>query len=370
MIKLLVDCHVFDGKYQGTRTYIEGVYRELIKRQDIDFYFCAVNVDNLKNIFGVYDNVHYIKLRFKNKFLRLFFEYPHIISHNNIDFAHFQYILPFFKRCREIVTIHDLLFLDFPIFFPILYRLKNYLLFLLSAHRADLLLTVSEFSKLEINHYFNIPLERIVITSNSVSIPTFSNMNNKILELLQLDKYILEVGRVEPRKNQLLLVKAFVENQLYERYSLVLVGSLDITYKEYDDYLKKVDSLVKSKIKQVSVSYNDLLVLYRNTSLFVFPSYAEGFGIPPLEALANNCPVLCSDVTAMAEFGFPDKYTFNPYNQEELGEKMIKVLSEPYDFTYKDEVLNKYSWKKTSDTLYEQILKKLTNLDSNIIENV
>ena len=357
MIKLLIDCHVFDGKFQGTRTYIEGIYSELIKKKEIDFYFCAVNVDNLKNTFGNYDNVHYIRLRFKNKFLRLFFEYPYIISYYNIDFAHFQYIVPLFKRCREIVTIHDLLFLDFPNFFPILYRFKNYVLFRLSAQRADLLLTVSEFSRSEINHYFDIPLEKIVLTSNSVICPTFSNMNNKILESLQLDKYILEVGRIEPRKNQLALVKVFIENRLYEEYSLVLVGSLDLAYKEFDEYINKVNPLARSKIKQISVSYDDLLTLYRNASLFVFPSYAEGFGIPPLEALMNNCPVLCSNVTAMAEFNFPHKYTFNPYNQEELSNKLIQVLSEPYDFTYKDEVLNKYSWKNSSDTIYEQILK-------------
>lgn len=62
MIKLLIDAHVFDGKYQGTRTYIQGIYSAMITHKDIEFYFAAQNVSRLKSIFGIAENIHYIRL--------------------------------------------------------------------------------------------------------------------------------------------------------------------------------------------------------------------------------------------------------------------------------------------------------------------
>lgn len=354
MIRLLVDCHVFDGKFQGTRTYLEGLYGILKKNNDIDFYFCACDVARLKRMFGESNNIHYIRLRSKNKFLRLLFEYPRIIKNNKIDYAHFQYIVPLIKCCKEIVTIHDLLFLDFPSFFPLLYRLKNRVLFSFSAKRANLLLTVSKFSRSEIEHYFNIPAEKIVITYNSVTENNIQ-INKNIINKYNIEKFILEVGRIEPRKNQLSLVRAFVGRELYNSYSLVLVGSRDLEYKEYDDYILSLSPFVRSKIIEISVSYEDLISLYRHASLFVFPSFAEGFGIPPLEALVNYCPVLCSRTTAMEEFGFPYKYTFDPYDQEELGNKMEQILKEKYDFSFRNKILAKYSWEESSKILYKSL---------------
>ena len=146
MIKLLIDAHVFDGKYQGTRTYIQGIYSAMITHKDIEFYFAAQNVSRLKSIFGIAENIHYIRLDATNSIWRLAWEYPRIIKKYKIDYAHFQYICPLIKCCKEIVTIHDLLFLDFPKYFPLSYRIKNRTLFMYSAKRADLLLTVSEYS--------------------------------------------------------------------------------------------------------------------------------------------------------------------------------------------------------------------------------
>lgn len=161
MIKLLIDAHVFDGKYQGTRTYIQGIYSAMITHKDIEFYFAAQNVSRLKSIFGIAENIHYIRLDATNSIWRLAWEYPRIIKKYKIDYAHFQYICPFIKCCKEIVTIHDLLFLDFPKYFPLSYRIKNRPLFMYSAKRADLLLTVSEYSRKEIKRHFKITEDRI-----------------------------------------------------------------------------------------------------------------------------------------------------------------------------------------------------------------
>src|SRR5690606_19199058 len=99
------------------------------------------------------------------------------------------------------------------------------------------------------------------------------------------------------------------------------------------------------------------MAYYKHCALFVFPSFAEGFGIPPLEAMAMGSKVLCSKDTAMADFNLPDSLTFDPHNIEELKQKIEKqlendeVLTEVYN-----NVLANYNWVKVAKTFYDHIL--------------
>lgn len=358
-MNLLIDAHVFDGKYQGTRTYLEGLYKEMVRHKDINFYFVASNVELLKIIFGTASNIHYLRLSEHGRLWRLVVEFPWIVKKYNIDYAHFQYVSPLLKNCKEIVTIHDLLFMDFPQFFPWVYRTKNKWLFKRSALRSDILLTVSDYSKDEIHRHFKIAAGKIHITCNGVLLPDNNSLESDIRQRMRLSKYILTVSRIEPRKNHLSLLKAFVEMKLYEEdYKLVFIGGYDWSNRDFGEYYKSLPSEVKNKVVMESASYPDLVDLYRHASLFVFPSYGEGFGIPPIEAVALGCPVLCSHATAMAEFGFPDVMTFNPHDLNELKHKMRVMLD--YNFDMSDirvKLLNKYSWSKSADVLYNCIME-------------
>lgn len=357
-MKLLVDCHVFDGKFSGVRTYIQGIYSNMTKHKDIDFYFVAQDTENLKIIFGESTNVHYVKLQMPNKFKRLAIEYPRIIKGLQIDYAHFQYICPIIKKCKEIVTLHDLLFREFPQYFPLKYRLEKNYFFYRSAKRADILLTVSDYSKEEICRYYNIPSNSIFITPNAV-LPTEKQKNTSILEKWDLKKYILTVSRVEPRKNHLDLLKAFVELDLANvGYKLLMIGVVDISYKEFNDYYEMLPENIKEKVIIKPVPFDDLVTLYKNASLFVFPSFAEGFGIPPLEAIEYGCPVLCSNQTAMKDFCLPDEIIFNPYNHNELLTKMDKLLKSYPDMTsLRNRLRQKYNWGVIADDFYQLLMR-------------
>lgn len=352
-MKLLVDAHVFDGKFQGTRTYLEGLYTHMTQHKDIDFFFATQDIDGLKKVFGEDANIHYVRLNTNSRLRRLAFEFPRIIKKNKIDFAHFQYISPLCKSCKEIVTVHDLLFLDYPQYFPATYKIKNEFLFKRSAKRADILLTVSEFSKNEIVRHFSIPKEQIHITYNGI-LPATHIEDINLKELYGLDKFILTVSRIEPRKNHLSLLKAFVDLKLKEKgYKLVMVGSKDLLYTDFFDYYNKLDEDTKKKVIFLQVPFNHLVSLYRHCSLFVFPSYGEGFGIPPIEAVAYNAPLLCSNATAMSEFGLPENLYFDPSNNEELKKKMESQLYAPMDNTlYKENVLSQYSWDIIAKNYY------------------
>lgn len=353
-MRLLIDAHIFDDKFQGTRSYLEGLYLALIPlAPHIDFFFAAQDVNHLQRIFGQAHNVHYIQLTTHNPLSRLGIEYPRLIRKHNIDYAHFQYISPFIKHCKEIVTVHDVLFMDFPQFFPISYRLKNELLFRFSAKKADLLLTVSDYSRKAIAEKFKINRSSIHVTPNAVSEIYYSGDLKKsgyITEKFQLDKYILYVGRIEPRKNHLSLTRAVAELGLLRAgYKLVYIGQKDLNYPQHDEYIASLSVEEQENVVFLTgISNEDLKHFYLNCNLFVFPSFAEGFGIPAIEAFATGCECLCSDQTAMADFSFYGERFFNPYDEEELKTKIEKALNgliPPIGPDDIEKVKNQYRWK-------------------------
>lgn len=355
-IRLLVDCHVFDGKFQGTRTYIQGLYKEMVKHRDIDFFFAAQNTDLLARVFGHADNIHYLTLESSGSIKRLALEFPKLIKKYDIDYAHFQYISPLVKQCKEIVTIHDLLFLDNPQYFPFTYKIKNKLLFERSARKADILLTVSEFSKEEIIRHFGIDGDRISVTPNAVLPIEDGTDLPDIYNKVGSEKFILTVGRIEPRKNFLILLRAFIELGLHkDGYKLVIIGAADLDYVEYNNYYNALSVEEKDAVVMDVATFPELVSLYKHASLFVFPSLAEGFGIPPLEAIEYGCPLLCSNATAMSEFGLPDQYMFNPNDIDELKIKIKELLKRQGNIINPDIIRERFNWRKSADVLYEKI---------------
>lgn len=357
-MRLLVDCHVFDGKFQGTRTYLEGLYRCMTHHKDITFFFAAYDLQNLKRVFGEGENISYVQLKHAGSLGRLLLDYPKIIKENDIDYAHFQYITPFRKMCKEIDTIHDLLFMDYPQYFSKGYRLKNGFFFRRSARRADVVLTVSEYSQERISHWFNIPANEIQITENAVLPISEDIVIPDVKRKYGLDKYILTVSRIEPRKNHLMLLEAFVEMKLYDKgYKLVMIGTPDLDYKSFQAYYNGLPNNIRSSVKIMSVPFSDLVGLYQNASLFVFPSLAEGFGIPPLEAIEYGGPVLCSNATAMKEFYLPDEMSFNPNDKGEMKAKMMQLLEHPIRMN-KSVMESRFNWRHSADVLYKALTQK------------
>ena len=359
-MRLLVDAHVFDRKFQGVRTYLEGFFLHMIKYRNIDFYFAANHEERLREVFGDAENIHYVHLSNRPQIVRLLIDFPRIIKQYKIDYAHFQYITPLVKRCKEIVNIHDLLFVDYPQYFPLSFRLKFKYLFKRSAKRADLVLTLSEFSFDSLVRNFGINKDKIYITPIGV-LPELTDVDyQKIKEKYSLEKYILFVSRVEPRKNHLILLKAFEELELSKKgYKLVFVGGKDLGYKSFFDYLNSLPEQEQNNILMMHVPFNELLALYHGANLFVFPSLGEGFGIPPIEAVAYGCPLLCSNAPAMSEFGLPDEITFSPNNLEELKTKIMKQLSNPMPQSkYKEKIMNQYDWENIVDKYYKELIKR------------
>ena len=364
-MRLLVDCHCFDYPTpQGINTYLRGIYSELIPiAKDIDFFLAAADTDNLKQIFGEHPNVHYVKIDHGGSLKRLLKIFPTAIKQNNIDWAHFQYVTPFIKNCKTIVTLHDILFEDFPQFFPISYRLSKGMLFKYSAKRADLLLTVSNYSRNRISAHYKINESDIKVTPNAVS-DVFSKIGKEearkyVKEHFGLDKYVLFVSRMEPRKDQYGLIQAYLKSNLISKgVDLAIVGDQSLKDARIEQLLSSISDDLKGHIHFFSsVSNEELYPLYRGASLFVYPSKAEGFGIPPLEAAVAEIPVICNNATAMNDYDFFEPYLIDTEYCDNLAAKMEECIAVPASEerlqSVKQKIMQKYNWATIASDYYK-----------------
>lgn len=362
-LKILIDCHVFDKGFQGTRTYIQGLYLELIKDKTKHFYFAASDIDVLKNTFGQQDNISFLKYKSKNPFTRLLFEIPVIIFKNKIDFAHFQYRVPPIKICKYIVTIHDVLFEDFPKDFPMATSIQNFITYKFSAKISDIVFTVSEYSKHQIEKYLQI--KNVIVMPNGVEDIFFEEydkkqIQEKVFKEFGLQNYLIYVSRWEPRKNHHLVLKSFLNLKLYENYHLVFIGDETFKNKEYENLFLSLDADIKAKIITFKkIEFSKMLLLLRGATVSVYPSKAEGFGIPPLESVAAKIPTICSNSTAMADFDFFEEYLFNPSIENDLDEKLKNILKKNnYNIEYKRNCIKqRYNWR-VSASIYDKSLEK------------
>jgi glycosyltransferase involved in cell wall biosynthesis len=362
-IKLFVDAHVFDGPYQGTRTFIKGIYSLMGSRPGIEIYLAACDIDNLKRSFAFAPNLKFIKYKSRSRYTRLLFEIPLLIKKHGFDYAHFQYITPLVKNCRFIVTVHDVIFNEIPGAFSRPYRHIKTFLYKRSAQHADILTTVSDFSKASIEKHLKIVKENIHLVPNGIDGSFFAVDDKKAAkertkQKFGIEKFILYVSRIEPRKNHIVLLDAWLELELYKKnIHLVFLGSQSLKTPTLN---KKIDRLPEETRKFIFISetVNDkeLLDFYRAATLFVYPSGGEGFGIPPLEAAALEIPVVCSNHAALADYHFFDKDHINPFDLGMLKKRIMQGLESPVADAVLQErsrfVRKLYNWEIPCESLY------------------
>jgi len=366
--KLLVDAHTFDEKHQGIRTFIKGIYNVLdVNPNQVEIYLVANNIENLKHEFRHQRNFKYIQLKSTNKYFRLAYELPQLIKKHNIDYAHFNYYLPLFlnKKCRYIVTIHDVLFIDFPQFFPLKYRLINTFLFKRSARKAEILTTVSNYSAERIKTNFKVNKD-IAVLPNAIDDKyklSYSKEDSRIFiqNSYQIDDFIVYVSRIEPRKNHSILIEAYRDLRLWEEgISLVLIGGESFEDLKLRQLIVAVNLESKGQIHQMdNISNDELIAFYNAARMAVFPSICEGFGIPPIESAVLKTPTICSHSTAMEDFYFFEDRLIDATSLESLKLKMREVLKTGnHDFEEKisEIVKNKYRWQHTANILKNLII--------------
>ena len=278
--------------------------------------------------------------------------------------------LPKAKVSKYVVTIHDLI----PYVYPETTG-KGYLKKFLGEmpyiiDNSDQIITVSEWSKNDIIRFFNVPEERITVIYEAAE-PHFMPLDKSKAKAFLAKKYgitkpfLLYLGGYSPRKNVAGLINAFAKIAAEDpEIVLCLPGKRD---KEQENSEILVEALnLEDRIKFIGfVPNEDLPLLYSAAEIFIYPSFYEGFGLPPLEAMACGTAVLCSDTSCLPEISGKDGVYFSPYNTIEMAEKIWKVLkNEDLRLKLAKQGLKhsqKFSWEKAARetiAVYNKVLAK------------
>jgi glycosyltransferase involved in cell wall biosynthesis len=243
-----------------------------------------------------------------------------------------NYILPLALRCPTVVTVHDLAFLD-----PSLHRLRSHLylktLTSLAVRKADRIICVSQHTYEQFIDHFPASADRARIVTEGVGssfMPRGGADVERFCARHELpERYILFVGTFEPRKNLVRLVDAFEKAVLASDAPDVLVLCGGAGWKNDDVFARIAQSPVRARIRVLGYLPDDeLAAAYSGCSMFVYPSLSEGFGLPPLEAMACGAPVLTSDTSALPETVGDAALLVDPLATDAIADGMIRILTD------------------------------------------
>jgi glycosyltransferase involved in cell wall biosynthesis len=272
------------------------------------------------------------------------------------------------KKFKSLAVIHDLNFEHYPQDIPFLARKYFQKYFPQYARKADRIATVSEYSKQDISKTYKISLEKIDVVydgANELFKPSSEDARKKIqLKYTSGEKYFLFVGALSPRKNVTRLLQAFDEFKKSEpsKIKLVVAGGKMFMTSEIENVYNKMQ-FKNDVIFTGRLGTDDLKDVMAGAVSLVFVPYFEGFGIPIVEAMYCDVPLITSNVTSMPEVAGNAGLLVDPFSVDSIKDGMLKI--------YKDEALRnqliengrkqreKFSWDKTADKLWKSIEKTL-----------
>lgn len=328
-----VDFHVWDGIFQGSRSHLLGLYRCAVRQApEIDFVFFLDGVESLRASYAEFSlpNVTLVRMRHRPGVVRLAFQLPWLQWRHRIDLMHVQYRLPPMAVGPCACTIHDVLFESHPQFFEPRFVWQSRLTSRAAVRRAAVLLTVSHFSRAELARIYGIDPLKVGVTFNAVDKARFYPGDDGAATVralgLEPGRYLLTVGRLEPRKNHLTLLEAYAQLQSAAP-PLVIVGQRDFGYAPLFAAIHRHGLEARVRLIE-NASDADLPALMRNAQLFVYPAFAEGFGMPVLEALASGVPVITSNTTSLPEVAGSAAILVSPVSVEDVTSALKRVLAD------------------------------------------
>ena len=320
----------------GIGTYIRNLMKYLALLDQDTEYVLLCRPQDAKAIQALGPNFRPLPLSSKPYSVSEQFTLPAKLIPEHVALLHEpHYVLPPLVPCRAVVTIHDCIHLMFPQYLPnrMAYAYARGSLWA-AARRAERILTVSETSKADILRYCDVPADRIIVVYNAIddrfSVAPGDGAIQRARERYQLDgPFALYVGNIKPHKNLERLIDAFdlVRRSGFERLELLIIGD---QISKYPRLRRAVD---KHKLhKHVRflgfVPDDTLAALYRLATVFVFPSLYEGFGLPPLEAMASGTPVVTSNRSSLPEVVGDAAVLVDPYSAASIAEGIQRVLSD------------------------------------------
>lgn len=296
---------------------------------------------------------------------------PRAVARAGADLLHEpHYVLPPLVRCRSVVTIHDCIHLRFPEYLPnrtaFVYA---HTMMRLAARKADRVLTVSDASKRDILHYTGVAPEKVVVIPNGLdarfAAAPDADAIDRVRQRFQLDHpFVLYVGNIKPHKNLGRLIAAFasMRGDGPDGLKLVVIGDEASKHPGLRQavHRHRLDKHVRFLGFQPAAT---LVTFYRLARAFVFPSLYEGFGLPPLEAMANETPVVTSNVSSLPEVAGGAAILVDPYDVASIADGIRRVVTEE---ALREELIAKgrarareFSWARAAAAtlgVYRQVL--------------
>ncbi len=380
-MKIGIDARFYGPVGKGLGRYTQEVVDNIIKittshsslkdGQDISFVI-FLSSDNFDEFIVPGVNIKKVKLTCSWYSWSEQLLFPYYIWREHLELIHFPHFnVPLLTPTKFVVTIHDLILTHFPTMratqhHRFRYYLKNFayrLVILVALKRAKRIITVSQFTKQDIIKEFGIKPSKIIVIYEGVANLSASRDslfvakldNEETLTQYHIpNNFLLYVGNAYPHKNLESLLRVFSRLQLERpKFHLVLVGKIDYFYKRIQNTARilnlwQVSNANSPVIFPGYVPDAQLEIFYAEAQVYIFPSLYEGFGLPPLEAMAQACPVLSSNQASLPEVLGRAALYFNPRDEEDMLNK-IKIMLDDKNkrMEFKKRGLlqvKKYSW--------------------------
>lgn len=355
---ILFDYQAFDLQRFGG---ISHYYYELMKHMNMDYRLLlkySINYYIQNHEISSHCNVdpQFIYKLFKKNFRNINKEYSALILSKSTQYLfHPTYYNPYFLqnigKNPFVLTVHDMTHEKFTTYFSP----KDYTILWKKelVSKATRIIAISENTKQDIINILNVNPDKIDVVYHGVNIEEKTYSGKKLPW-----KYILYVGGREGYKNFKHFFTAFCILAQKEDIHLICVGK---AFKEEEQQLISASGL-KNRIHQMQPTDSELNQLYKDAEMFVYPSWYEGFGMPILEAYANDCPVVLSNTSCFPEIAGKAGLFFDPYHPDAILESMKQIL---YDNVLKNQLIKlgreqikKYSWETTAQKT-EEIYRKI-----------
>jgi len=346
----------------GIGTYIWNLVRNLAAIDARNEYLLLGSNRNFHELGPLPPNFRQLYQPDEDTIWRHHVKVPFALRRQNVDVLHVpHHETPFFCPSKLVVTIHDCVHLLFP--HEDFSKFRNYRSYLQTkrvVEEARHVLAVSKSTKEDLINIFDAPESKISVIHNALD-ERFAFTHDleerkHVLERYQLkDPFVLYSGKIRPHKNLHRLIEAFavlkselIEDEKYKNLKLIIIG--DELSKHQYLRLTVIRGGAQQDVRFFGfVPYPILRVFYQSATLFAFPSLYEGFGLPPLEAMANRTPVIASNTSSLPEVLDDAAVLVNPENVFDIARGMKLIL---FDDVLRQKLIQKgieqvakFSWK-------------------------
>jgi len=329
-----IDARFYGSASKGLGRYTEQLLNQLAKQDHENDYCIFLRKENWSTFVPPSPKWKKILADFPWYSWQEQLLFPSVLRKERCDVYHFPHFnVPLLAPKPFVVTVHDLILSRFPTvkattLGPVRYAFKYlmYHLVMRYALRASAaVIAVSEYTKQDILKEYSIEPAKIFVTYEGVTHPEVARPKKNILQNYGIvEPYLLYVGNAYPHKNLEGLLRAFPDvRKIRKELSLVLVGKDDYFFQRLKQFVR--EQSIEKVVFPGFVPDDDLQCVYAHADAYVFPSLYEGFGLPPLEAMANGTPVVSSKASCLPEVLGSAVVYFDPRDQRDMIEALVRI---------------------------------------------